>query len=167
MHGTYVVPGAHDDVESRGAGDPGQSQRVATDTHGGRVDYGTAARPHVEHRLGGGLLLVDQHEVIEVGEGVVSDPAEVLHADGLVSPELLGGLGRLVEHAGEVDQEVLVGRRRPEVFGLDDAEDGLDFAAQIGHFLPPPHPRIGSGAGFNLPPRGEKGLPVSQIPMMP
>ena len=64
VDGAYVVPGAHDDVEAGGAGDPGQSQRIATDTHGGRVDYGAAARPHVEHRLGGGLLLVDQHEVI-------------------------------------------------------------------------------------------------------
>lgn len=125
MDPVHVVPRAHHNVESGGAGDPGQCQGIPLDAHGGRVDDCSSTRALEVHSLRYGHVLVRGHQVVIAPEGVVADPAEVIHGHRLVGLKPLACPGRRVENQCEVQKEMLVGARRPQGLGRNRPQYGL------------------------------------------
>ena len=125
MRGRHVVAGPHDDVEAGRPRHPRQRERVASQAAIGRIDQRAAARVLEEQRLVARDVLVEQAQVVEVRAEVLADPAEVLHAHGLVGEAALAGGRRRAEHHLEVDQQVLVRERDAHLVGRNGAEHGL------------------------------------------
>ena len=122
----------HDDVHSRPARQPRECERVAPDSGRGHVDDRRASGRLVEADLEGGDLLVVEDEVGTVAEVVRADPAEVLERERRERTAAIARLGRRVEHAREVDEEMLVRHHDPERGGLDRAEHRVR-AAPVPH----------------------------------
>ena len=94
------------------------------------IDDGLATHPPEQHDLVLRGLLVEQPEVVEVGVEVLPHPADVGQTDRLIGQALVAGGGRLAEHHGEVDQQVLVRQRDAHGLGVDGAEHGQRFSGQ-------------------------------------
>ena len=114
-----VVAAAHDDLQTGGLGDAGQSLRVAADVDGRDLDQRRAAGATKPSGLLDHLVLDIEAEIVEVVDVVRPDPAERLELDGPVRHVPGLGLVGLDEDALEVDQQVLVAQGHAEIGGRD------------------------------------------------
>ena len=118
MHDIDVVPGPHHDVYPGRPGNSRQSKRVPADANGRRVHDRAAARPAEQRDLVDRHVLVEQFEIVDIAERVISHPPKVLHRHLFLAQVLGGRLGRRPVHAHEVDEDVLVRRRHPKRRGV-------------------------------------------------
>ena len=121
-----VIAGSHDDVEPSGAGDPRQAFRVAADAVDGAVDDALTARHPKEQGFVYGFALVQQAQVVQVLEGVVTQPAQILDADRLVGPPPLARRGGQRKGAGQIDEQVFVRQGNAQLVAANQAQDSLD-----------------------------------------
>ncbi len=146
-----IRAGALDDVQAGGARHARDGGRVDSDAVDRAVDDPRASRSPEASQLVDRELLVAQHDVVEAAaERPAPQDAEDVHGDRGVEERALGLLGGSDEVAREIDEDVLVHRRRPELLRLDGAEHGHDLLAHragIASTLTSSRPEIPRRAG--------------------
>ena len=132
MKGADIVAGTHNYIKTGGTRDPGQSERVPLDADAGGINQGTSTGPFIPEGLVDGGLFVQQGEVVPAAGPVVAHPPQVLEGHRLAGEAHLAGLLRLLEHATQVYEQMLVGVGYTQGLGTYRPQHRLRLARKLG-----------------------------------
>ncbi len=121
-----VEPPAGDDVHAGAPRDGLDIRFPSSHPEGGQLHDRPAACPCEPLQFSGSELRVVEDQVAPDGSEVVFEPVHVLGADIAGRVARPRGIGRLLKREGQVGEQVLVGKRYPQLLPVDQAIDCHD-----------------------------------------